>query len=389
MRIDQHGQAEKFIEGVIAPVRAAEAERRQDYRARAALAAKERDLVKRELAGSGFDSARLDKFAATQAAERKKLADEDRRRATKLSAAAGRRLADLGQWVFPADPMETVIDEVTFIRSFADQGSVSDSNIAPGDNWARYRVRGDGDDFWDGTGRLSFFTLWQNPLDADVFVTPRASLSVNARLSCDADWSGVADWFGLGSEARATVNARTTVWGMNSSQRSVVDDRQLGSVSVSGGFFGDDSSQSIEYADVLQGSGVVVLPRAFMLFEIELVTDWHANGGASVTLDADSGSHRVGLSQLVLGGVSPQQPPTPTNITLSATINPFAGGAIVTLSWSGASGSRVDIFRDGVKVADTANTGSFSQTLGTGSYQFRVCETASTRCSSDVTVTVP
>lgn len=383
---DKRDQAEAFIDKVIAPLRAAEAPDPRGSRARAKLAREDRDLARRELADGGLNAERLDKFAEARSKLRKKLADEDRRRVIDLSAHAARRLADLGQFIFPADPMETVINEVTFIRSFAGQGAVINSNIAPGDNWAQYKMRGDGDEAWDGTGRLSFFTLWQNPFNSSVLVTPRTNLSVNAHLSCDADWSGVADWFGLGSEARATASARTTVWGMDASQRSVVDERELGNVSVSGGFFGDDASHSIEFADVLQGAGVVVLPSAYMLFEVEVATDWHANGGASVTLDAESGSHRVLLSQMVLGGVGTQPP---ASIILFVTVSPVAGGAVANLSWSGASGAQIEVYQNGTKIGDVANSGTFGLSVTSGTYQFKVCETGGSLCSNEVAVTVP
>ncbi|MEO7411409.1 MAG: hypothetical protein ABIU10_08870 [Sphingomicrobium sp.] len=383
---DKRAEAEAFIDKVIAPARAAAVSDPAARRARTELAYESRELAKRELAEGGLNAERLDKFAEARSKLRKKLAEEERRRAVDRSADAARRLADLGQFIFPADPTETVIDEVTFIRSFAGQGSVINSNIAPGDNWAQYKVRGDGDEAWDGTGRLSFFTLWQNPFSSNVFVTPRTSLSVNAHLSCDADWSGVADWFGLGSEARATVHARTTVWGMDASQRSVVDDRDLGNVSVSGGFFGDDASHAIEFADVLQGSGLVVVPNAFMLFEVEVATEWHANGGASVTLDAESGSHLVSLSQMVLGGVGTQPP---MSIVLSVTVSVVAGGGVASLSWSGASGAQVEVYHNGTKIGDVANSGTFGFSVPSGTHQFRICETGASRCSNDVTVTIP
>ena len=386
MHQDKRDEAEAFIDKVIAPARAAAVGDPAARRARTELANESRELAKRELAEGGLNSERLDKFAEARSKLRKKRADEDRRRAVDLSADAARRLADFGQFFFPADPTETVINEVTFIRSFAGQGSVIDSNIAPGDNWAQYKMRGDGDDFWDGTGRLSFFTLWQNPFNSSVLVTPRTTLSVNAYLSCDADWSGVAAWFGMESEARAITSARTTVWGMDASQRSVVDEREIGSASVSGGFFGDDASQAIEFADVLQGAGVVVLPSAYMLFEVEVATDWHANGGASVTLDAGSGSHLVLLSQMVLGGVGTQPP---ASIVLSVTVSPVTGGAVANLSWSGASGTQVEVYQNGTKIGDVANSGTFGITVSSGTHVFRVCETGASRCSNDVTVTVP
>lgn len=383
---DKRAEAEEFIDKVIAPARASAATDSEIRRKRIELASQHRELARRELADVGLNPDRFDKFAEARAALVKERAQAERRRAIDLSADAARRLADYGQLILPADPNETVINEVTFIRSFAGQGSLIDSNIAPGDNWARYRMRGDGNEQWDGTGRLSFFTLWQNPFNSSVVVTPRASVTVNARLSCDAEWSGVADWFGLGSEGRATTSARTTVWGMDSSQRAVVDERELGSVNVSGGFFGDDASKAIEFAGLLEGSGVAVLPNAYMLFEVELATDWHATGGAVVTLDADSGSHLMSLSQLVLGGVGTVPP---ASIVLSVTVNLVTGGAVASLNWTGASGTLVEVYQNGTKIGDVANSGMFGITVGSGTHVFRVCETGGSRCSNDATVSVP
>ena len=57
---------------------------------------------------------------------------EQRRQAVAASAAVEKRLTGLTP-VLPADPMNVIIDRVTFIRSFADAGVVTDSqgNSAP------------------------------------------------------------------------------------------------------------------------------------------------------------------------------------------------------------------------------------------------------------------
>jgi hypothetical protein len=383
MQADSRKAAEDFIEKVIAPRRAAPRSNPKQIKARTELARAELELAKRELAQSGLDPERLDKLAVDRSREHKKLADQGRRNAVEASAAAANRLKDLAPVILPIDPVDTIIDQVTFIRSFAGQGSVLDSNIAPSDNWARYRM--ESSDEWDGTGRLSFFTLWKNPLNQPTVVMARPNLVINAHLSCDADWNGVGSWFGFKSEARATVLARTTVWSMDSNISSIVHDEQVGAASARGGFFGDDNSASIEFNEVLSASGVAVPADAYILIEVELFTEWHAVSG-SVVLDGEGGSHRVDVPQIILSEI---RPPTPPPISITAGVDYATNPATVTLLFTGATGAFVDIYQDGVKLGDTENDGSWSWQYAPGTYRFRVCEKLSTTvCSTEVSVTV-
>ena len=380
---DPRKAAEEFIDKVVAPLRAP---RPADAKARAArtkLAREDMELGKRGLVASGLDPERLDKLAAEHSKGRKKLAEDARRRAVEASAAAAGRLKGLVA-ILPAEPMDLTVDQVTFIRSFAGQGSVLDSNIEPSNNWARYRMEGH-DDVWAGTGRLSFFTLWRNQLTVPASVTARANLAINAHLSCDADWSGVASWFGLSSTARATVSVRTTVWGMDSSVSAVVQQQDVGEASVDGGFFGDDSSQSIEFSQLLPASAVVVPADTYVLIEVEVLTDWSLNSGASVTMDAESGSHRVDLPQLILTVLPTQDLPP---ISLSASVDHSTNPPTVTLSWSGATGNMVEVYHNGVSLGTAPNSGTWSRKFSAGTHVFRVCQANSTVCSADVTVVV-
>jgi hypothetical protein len=380
---DKREAAEAFIEKVIAPRRAPRSPDPNEAKARAELAREELELAKRGLAEAGLKTERLDKLAAERSKAHKKLAEDTRRKAVDASAAAWGRLKDLAPVIFPLEPLETVIDQVTFIRSFLGQGLVVDSNIGPSDNWARYKLESTSDSF-DGIGRLSFFTLWQNKQSTPTILTARPNLVVNAHLSCDAEWNGVASWFGFNSEARASVRARTTVWSMDSSISSIVHDQVLATAGVSGDFFGDDSSKSIEFNELLPATGVTVPAQAFMLIEVEILTEWHAHGG-SVELDAESGSHRVDVPHLVISEI---RTPPPPPISLTAGVDYATSPATVTLIFTGATGALVDIYQDGVRLGDTDNDGVWSRQLAPGTYVFRVCETQSSVCSTDVSVTV-
>ncbi len=86
----------------------------------------------------------------------------------------------------------------------------------------------------------------------------------------------------------------------------------------------------------------------------------------------------------------PAPPPTtaPSAITLTVSLRIRSDSAIAALSWSGAAGSTVDIYRNGVKQANTANDGSWAQRLSfRGTYRYKVCNTGTTSCSAEASVT--
>jgi len=80
---------------------------------------------------------------------------------------------------------------------------------------------------------------------------------------------------------------------------------------------------------------------------------------------------------------------TPGGISLSASGYKNKGKNVVDLTWSGATGNDVDIYRDGVLLATTANDGAYTDATGTKggqSFSYEVCEAGTATCSSAVTV---
>jgi hypothetical protein len=277
--------------------RPAAAQRRKDLR-----------LARTALAGSKLDLKALDALARERAAARGKLTEAARSRAVKGSTAAARRLKRLTPApdvplavVAPWEPGSFVVDTVTFVRTSADAGSISDSHVGPQDNWAKYRLRASADSIGhEGTGRLSFFTLWRNPRDQNIVANVSARFKVNAHLASDADWNGVAAWFIDGSEARAAVRARITLWALwASSVQAVVSDVILGSVGASGEFFGDDDSRTISTSQLLSGAGFSVPAEAYVLIEVSVVTEHYLQSG-SIDFDAQSGSFRIDVPYLIV-----------------------------------------------------------------------------------------
>jgi hypothetical protein len=62
----------------------------------------------------------------------------------------------------------------------------------------------------------------------------------------------------------------------------------------------------------------------------------------------------------------------------------------VDLSWTGATSTDVDIFRDGTLITTVPNTGSFTDSIdvrgGNVRYTYKVCEAGTSTCSNEVTV---
>ncbi len=78
------------------------------------------------------------------------------------------------------------------------------------------------------------------------------------------------------------------------------------------------------------------------------------------------------------------------DITLTATGYKVRGRKHADLEWSGATGTDVEIYRDGALIATTPNDGFYTHAtseVGGGSHVYKVCETGGTPCSNEATVT--
>jgi PKD repeat protein len=88
--------------------------------------------------------------------------------------------------------------------------------------------------------------------------------------------------------------------------------------------------------------------------------------------------------------MSAAPPPPSSGISLSATGRFDGTVQYMTLKWSGAIGSTVDIYRNGTRLRTTANDGSDTNGRtfqGDATYVFRVCVAGTSTCSNDATVT--
>jgi hypothetical protein len=80
--------------------------------------------------------------------------------------------------------------------------------------------------------------------------------------------------------------------------------------------------------------------------------------------------------------------PPPPAISITVRGYKVKGAARVDVTWSGATGSGVDIQRNGVVVATTPNDGTHTDILGkvSGTFTYRVCNAGTTTCSTAANV---
>jgi extracellular elastinolytic metalloproteinase len=101
------------------------------------------------------------------------------------------------------------------------------------------------------------------------------------------------------------------------------------------------------------------------------VTD---SGGAN-------GSDSISISVTAVGGGG--------NITLAASGRKVQGRHNIDLTWSGATSTNVDVFRNGSLLITTANDGAHTDATnnrGGATYQYQVCEAGTSTCSNVATV---
>jgi endonuclease/exonuclease/phosphatase family metal-dependent hydrolase len=123
-------------------------------------------------------------------------------------------------------------------------------------------------------------------------------------------------------------------------------------------------------------------------FEWSWDTTTSANGSHSLEARAWDAAGNVGSSTPV--GVTVENSTGSEGIVLTANGYKVRGLQKADLAWSGATSTKVDIYRDGAFLTTTTNDGSHTDHIdntGGGSYTYRVCEEATSTCSNEATVT--
>jgi hypothetical protein len=81
--------------------------------------------------------------------------------------------------------------------------------------------------------------------------------------------------------------------------------------------------------------------------------------------------------------------PSVSGITLKAARQTYNGKLAAYLTWSGAAGMSIDLYKNGAFARTTVNDGRAVSTVGKGgTYTYKVCEAGKTRCSNTVSITL-
>jgi hypothetical protein len=76
--------------------------------------------------------------------------------------------------------------------------------------------------------------------------------------------------------------------------------------------------------------------------------------------------------------------PTPGQIVLKLNSHRVQDTLVVHLKWFGANTPRINIFRNGVRIARVQNTNTYTDTLTVqGDYTYQVCEAGTGNCSNE------
>ena len=124
--------------------------------------------------------------------------------------------------------------------------------------------------------------------------------------------------------------------------------------------------------------------------------DGSLGSGSSVTATLSTGTHTVTASVVDAGGAGANDQVTVTvqsvgggGVQLSANGYKVKGKHHIDLTWSGASGGSVDVFRNGSFLLSTSNDGAYTDATGNNggaNYTYQVCESGGGACSDPVTV---
>jgi hypothetical protein len=98
-------------------------------------------------------------------------------------------------------------------------------------------------------------------------------------------------------------------------------------------------------------------------------------------------AYDVGAYEHIITTAPP--PPPPQTLTLSATGYKMKGMQRVDLVWGGAQSTTVDVYRNGSIILTTLNDSRETDTIdkrGSGTYNYKICDTGTANCSNVVTV---
>jgi secreted PhoX family phosphatase len=206
-------------------------------------------------------------------------------------------------------------------------------------------------------------------------------------------------------DVRANPNTIRVIYDDNTSPNPVLTgvDNIVGS--ASGDLFVAEDGGNMELVMIEPSGAVSVFLRILNQSGSEIAGPAFSPDGTRLYFSSQRGGTGSGITYEVTGPFrtsAPPPPPTttttsptttttaPATIVLAATQRVSGRRNLVDLTWSGATAANVEVRRNGVVIATTANDGAYTDNLGkaTGTFSYRVSHTGGTPISNEVTVTI-
>lgn len=146
-------------------------------------------------------------------------------------------------------------------------------------------------------------------------------------------------------------------------------------------------------AAIDNGIGVVGVAPGARLTAVRVLDDSGSGSMGAVAAGVDyvtDEADRIEVANMSLGSQVVSVSDESGDFGLSATGYKVKGRHHADLSWSGATSTHVDVYRDGSVIETTANDGEHTDAtndVGGGSHTYQVCEAGTSTCSNEATVT--
>ena len=308
-----------------------------------------------------------------------------------------------------ASPQAAGLGALLHVLGVADDGSKLMNMKSTSDDLG---ASGTDDQF--GAGRINVANAVAAATGGSTNSPPTASFTYACTdLTCDFDGTGSTDsdgsissydWdFGDGSTATGSTASHTYASGgtytvtLTVTDDAGATDSDVQDVSVTDGtnspptadFTYAVSDLTVDFTDTSSDSDGTIASWAWDFGDGNTSTaqnpshTYAAGGTYTVTLTVTDDD---GATDAVSQDVTVTEPTT--DISLSVTAYKVRGVQHADLTWSGATSTNVDVIRDGVIVATTANDGAYTDSTGQrggGSAVYQVCEAGTSTCSNEVT----
>jgi hypothetical protein len=248
-------------------------------------------LLVESLQAAGLDTRRLVALGKQHDAELRRAVDKYRAEAIRRSPKKGPHyLSVLGQCkalVDAADQTNSISLTKPFLIWATPRSNIlSDSQVAPSDSWAKFRVSSSGDDSY----RVSFYFLWTNPSNTFVVIDPVTFVIATGYIEADADR---AYWLANVSNVSADAEFSLWQWWLPSPAPILSASASLGHESAVAEYFQTDSQSDSIAAGVRLDAGTFAVPASStVVFEVAISISFYSDTGTALA-DFESGNFNV------------------------------------------------------------------------------------------------